>query len=69
MPKYKRATRLTLPEPTGRRLEEMAEEREMSLDALISELVLLGIKSLEYPDQEPEGILRGIDPSDDDFSA
>jgi hypothetical protein len=66
MPKYK--IKVTLPASMGQLLEKMARKREMPLDTLVSELVSLGIHSLGYPPpQVPDGILRGIDPSEDNF--
>lgn len=65
--RYTRRMNLSLPASTGQKLEEMAKEREMSVDSLISELVHLGIRSLEYPKLGLEAPLKGVDPSDGDY--
>ena len=64
--KYVQQIRLTLPLALGGRLEKMALERDMTLNSLVSDLVRLGMTSLNYPEQgriEPQ--VMGVDPTSD----
>lgn len=63
--KYKLQVSLTLSDETGKLLERVAKEREMSLPALTRELVILGLQSLKYGKEPGASPLQGIDPSHD----
>jgi hypothetical protein len=57
---------IQLPLRLQQQLETMAHERDMDLNALVTELVHLGLRCLEYPAKEPAPAgtgLQGIDPS------
>lgn len=66
--RHSQQVNLSLPEELWRRMEGMVTTREMTLNALVSELVILGMNSLQYPEHDPMITVKGIDPSDDGFS-
>ena len=51
--KYTPKVRLSLPKGAGQQLQNLMEEREMSINKLVSDLVLLGLMSLRYDKEEP----------------
>ena len=61
--KYRLQIQMSLSEETGKLLEKVAEEREMTLTALVKELVFLGLQSLKYQPAEGVSTLKAIDPS------
>lgn len=65
--RYTQHVKILLPMETGRLLEEMAKARDMSLNTLVSELVHLGIISLNYPSPGPFETLRAVDPNNGEY--
>lgn len=59
---------INLPKSVVARLEDMAFDRDMTLRALVGELVIVGLQSLKYPDAERDSTIMGVDPSDDGFA-
>ena len=61
--KYKLQVQMRLSPETGKFLERIADEREMSLTELVHDLILLGVQSLKHRPLERASTLKAIDSS------
>lgn len=61
--KYKIQIQMSLSSETGKLLERVAAEREMSISELAKELIFLGLGSLKYKKEPGVSPLQGIDSS------
>lgn len=61
--KYHLKVQMSLSEETGKLLEDVAEDREMTLSDLAVELIFLGLQSLKHAPLDRASALQAIDSS------